>query len=103
MGADDFAARLKGHEERGFWKDHWVLGVEGRVLNGVRQYRVAEGPCPQGTPYRWYWWYDMGEEFYQSRAAELRAKGFREVHHQSFAGEDGRPRHQGVWQKLGGD
>lgn len=100
MAAEAFSAHLKSREATGFWRENWISAAEGRLAQGARQYRIAEEPRPQGRACRWYWWYDMSEEFYQERAADLRGKGFEHVHHQSYKGEDGQVHHQGVWHKV---
>lgn len=100
MTVEEFSAHLKANDSTGFWKENWISAAEGRIVNGVRQYRTVEEPRPRGVAYWWYWWYDMDEAFYQERLADLREKGFDHVYHQIYVGEDGRVRHQGVWHKV---
>ena len=89
--------------EFGKWFDKagfWPLRVEGRLKDNKEQFRVIFERMPLSGQFGYYWWFNMEEDFYQARRAELAKTGFTEVSLQKFTTDNGETRYQAIWRKI---
>jgi curli biogenesis system outer membrane secretion channel CsgG len=95
MEGERFGREMKGH-----WGAKYFPGkVEGRLRNGVPEFRATLNPFPKG-PWQFFWWFGIPRTQYETKRAELLAKGFKETSLQVFSGADGMPCYQTCWFKA---
>jgi hypothetical protein len=78
----------------------YITAVEGRLHDGVSEWRIRTAPGPDHVEWYWYWWYDMDQKFYQARVDDLHKEGFQQIWVQSFVNERGEPDYQSVFLKI---
>jgi TolB-like protein len=94
MDGEHFGRQMKEH-----WDAKYFPGkVEGRLMNGVPEFRATLTPFPKGA-WQFYWWFGIPRTQYENQRAELSAKGFKETSLQVFSGADGLPCYQTCWFK----
>ena len=94
MDGEHFGREMKEH-----WDAKYFPGkVEGRLMNGVPEFRATLNPFPKG-PWQFFWWFGIPRTQYENKRAELLAKGFKETNLQVFSGADGLPCYQTCWFK----
>ncbi len=96
MSEPDLGQFGKWFDKAGFWP----VRVEGRLKDNKEEFRVVFERQPL-TGKRWYyWWFNMEEDFYRARHAELAEKGFVETSFQQFTTEKGEVRYQAIWRRI---
>jgi len=92
-----------GHEMQKQWDfGYYPARVDGRMRNGVPEFRASLRPFPR-QPFGFFYWFGIGRDAYDQHRADLLAKGFQEIHHQTFQAADGAPCFQTCWMSLPGE
>lgn len=82
-------------------KPLYISAAEGRVHDGISEWRVRTAPAPTHVEWYWYWWYDMDQKFYKARVNDLvQKKGFKQIWVQSFVNEKEEQDYQSVFLKI---
>jgi hypothetical protein len=90
----------KDEAGKNFW-DHrkWVEDLEGRLNDGVIEYRLKIADAPTGG-YWWYWYFGVSGSFVAQRTAELWADGFVLASCRYFVKSSGEKSYQVVFHKI---
>lgn len=82
-------------------KPFYIVTAEGRLHNGVSEWRVRWTPSPRNVEWYWYWWFGSTGPQYEEEAAPLVGrKGFNQIWLQSFVDAEGVRKYQAIYLKI---
>jgi hypothetical protein len=82
-------------------KPYYIKAAEGRLHDGVSEWRVEWTPSPEGVEWYWYWWYGSnGSEYLQHVQSLVGGPGFDQIWLQSFVDEHGIRKYQSIFLKI---
>jgi hypothetical protein len=82
-------------------KPFYIVTTEGRLHNGVSEWRVRWSPSPRNVEWYWYWWFGSTGPQYEAEASSLVGKkGFDQIWLQSFVDAEGVRKYQAIYLKI---
>lgn len=87
-------------DAKNFWDaGNWITAVEGRIFDGVQQYRIIHEKTPQERRFQWVYRIAQTREEFNRKLEIQKKSGFRLVQSQMYVDADEIPRFQAVWHR----
>ena len=94
-----FRQKNQGYQGSFWGRGNWIRAIEGRLLDGTKEFRIALGTMERPGEIQWQYRLEMTEISFAEELATATGKGFTLAQSQAYRHPDGTTRYQAVWQQ----